>query len=409
MAEPIDRATLQRIRVSNANRVQFLAGTFVIVFGVSVLVDAIHMGTLVHHRFMLGGQVGGSFGVFALTRWTSLGRRHAAAVWGIGSAIVSAFGALHLAHFGAFDGPYFYGIYTNPPLFIAILMPLGPRVLTTAGGVVLYCVVYAAARPGLFSHPMAHIPVMYLLSIVGLCIALGHYVYGLQLGSFRRLAMMESATAALQAQLFAQPDSLEVRHHVARQLHDDMAQLLLGARLQLDGWARQRGSDDVTVQLGLVLDELARRAQKMLSELRAPLPNGSFPDELERLRLEYVRLGLAVELVLDDDLRLLGADRETVDAVLGAAREALTNALRHGPATEATLSIQLDEPLVRLLVVDNGRGTVTRLREGNGLRGMRERAERLGGTVDICDTEIGLQLTMTVPRHPRHSSTASGS
>ena len=84
--------------------------------------------------------------------------------------------------------------------------------------------------------------------------------------------------------------------------------------------------------------------------------------------------------------------RETVLAL--ALREAVTNIVRHAQATECHLSLRRAEGLYRLSVQDNGRHATSR--EGNGLRGMRERVEALGGQLSLA-RENGTHLLIELP------------
>jgi two-component system sensor histidine kinase DesK len=83
---------------------------------------------------------------------------------------------------------------------------------------------------------------------------------------------------------------------------------------------------------------------------------------------------------------------------VGCAREALTNAIRHARASEATISLHTDVDSVTLSVLDNGGGTITTVREGNGLKGIRERVTNVGGQVVLSDYADGLRLTVVIPR-----------
>jgi two-component system, NarL family, sensor histidine kinase DesK len=77
-----------------------------------------------------------------------------------------------------------------------------------------------------------------------------------------------------------------------------------------------------------------------------------------------------------------------------AVREAVTNVVRHAQARTCHLRLEQQNGSFRLEIVDDGRGGP--VGEGNGLRGMRERVEMLGGTLDH-DTHAGTRLTITLP------------
>ena len=77
-----------------------------------------------------------------------------------------------------------------------------------------------------------------------------------------------------------------------------------------------------------------------------------------------------------------------------AVREAVTNVVRHAHAHTCTLRLEQRNGSCHLEIKDDGRGGSQN--EGNGLRGMRERVEMLGGTLHR-DSHAGTRLTITVP------------
>jgi two-component system, NarL family, sensor histidine kinase DesK len=77
-----------------------------------------------------------------------------------------------------------------------------------------------------------------------------------------------------------------------------------------------------------------------------------------------------------------------------AVREAVTNVVRHAQARTCSLRLEQRNGSCRLEIEDDGRGGSPG--EGNGLRGMRERVEMLGGTLHR-DSHAGTRLTITLP------------
>jgi len=95
----------------------------------------------------------------------------------------------------------------------------------------------------------------------------------------------------------------------------------------------------------------------------------------------------------------LRAAEETVLAL--SLREAVTNIVRHARATTCTLRFHIEDGHHRLTIEDNGQHTATR--EGNGLRGMRERVEALGGRLSL-DRTTGTRLLIALPAHAEGSA-----
>ena len=396
--EQMARIIELRVLAANRARAQFLGCAFAVTFALAALGDLASMGTLRHHGFMLG-QLVIALAVVAIIRWIGVGQRHGALIFVIGMAMVSVSGAAHLAQFGGLDGPHFYGVYTAAPILIPIFMPTWGRIAGTLATVGGFVVVYAVLRPELLAHPMAHIPATYLLTICGISVATGRYVQRLEERSFADVARLEAAAIVLDGQLLAlERHPAQLRHEIARQLHDDVAQLITGARLQLDGWSQRRAKDEAVTRLSELLDELAGRARRMLESLRTPSEPAALDRELERLREEYAQLGLAIDVVIDQDAADPQLELAYIEVLVASAREALTNAVRHGGAREATLAVTIAARRLALEVWDDGGGRVADVREGYGLLGIRERVEGVGGSVRLDDYDAGLRLTISVPR-----------
>ncbi len=200
------------------------------------------------------------------------------------------------------------------------------------------------------------------------------------------------------------------RARVSRDLHDDVGQaltsVLLGLRLVescLDSGetalndARRR-TDDVRA---LVADALLRTRQ-MASDLRPTVLDdvGLLP-ALERLAQDMtVRGDTTVALAAHG----FGEDRLPPDietVVFRVVQEALTNVTRHSGAATASITVIVAEGRVRAVVEDDGSGFDTdAARTGGqlGLRGMAERADLAGGTVQLSSAPgVGTTLVLEVP------------
>jgi two-component system sensor histidine kinase DesK len=77
-----------------------------------------------------------------------------------------------------------------------------------------------------------------------------------------------------------------------------------------------------------------------------------------------------------------------------ALREAVTNIVRHAQASQCQMRFSMQDGHYSLTVEDDGRGNIRQ--EGNGLRGMRERIEALGGHFTI-DGKQGTRLSIDLP------------
>jgi two-component system sensor histidine kinase DesK len=181
------------------------------------------------------------------------------------------------------------------------------------------------------------------------------------------------------------------RERIARDLHD-----LLGHTLSLIVLKSELAGKLLDVDLARARQEirdLEQVSRNALSEVRQAVRGyrgGSLSAELARARATLETAGVAVEC--EPATFTL---RQPLDNVLALAlREGVTNIVRHARATRCTIRVHLDDGLCALQISDNGCGGSER--EGSGLRGMRERAEALGGTVQR-EISNGSTLIVSVP------------
>jgi signal transduction histidine kinase len=108
---------------------------------------------------------------------------------------------------------------------------------------------------------------------------------------------------------------------------------------------------------------------------------------------------LSVRLNLADGAPVLPQALD--EALLAVAREAMTNAVKHGEATTIEVDLQFGPETVRLRIRDNGCGfdPATPVDRGHfGLHGMRERLEAVGGRLDVrCPAGLGTDLEIQAP------------
>ena len=103
-----------------------------------------------------------------------------------------------------------------------------------------------------------------------------------------------------------------------------------------------------------------------------------------------------IELAFDGDVGL--ADPARAHAVLRAVQEIITNAIRHSGAANLKMQVRADGDQIDLHAEDDGQG-VYEIRPGYGLRGLRERAEELGGTLTHSSARgRGFQVHLRIPR-----------
>lgn len=197
------------------------------------------------------------------------------------------------------------------------------------------------------------------------------------------------------------------RTRLSRELHDSVTQSLYSATLYAEAAARLLAAGDSATAAGH-LRELRTTAQEALREMRLLifelnppiLEKGGLAGALQ-MRLDAVeaRGGMPVAFEVDGAEHLTPAVRQELYQV---AQEALNNVLKHARAQHVRLRLEFRENATRLEVSDDGIGFDPRqAREGGGLglRGMKERVQRIGGTLRIRSSPGGgTSVLVRVPR-----------
>jgi signal transduction histidine kinase len=179
----------------------------------------------------------------------------------------------------------------------------------------------------------------------------------------------------------AERSVLEERRRIARDLHDGLAQDLAFITAQTRALGRAADAPPR-------LERIASAAERALDDSRAAIAaltrrlDEPLDEALARSAHEIAeRCGIRVELGLEPDIDVPPAMREALARIV---REATSNAARHGGAQRVTVGLTREDGL-RLTVSDDGAGfdPESKYRAGFGLISMRERAEALGGRLNL--------------------------
>jgi signal transduction histidine kinase len=183
----------------------------------------------------------------------------------------------------------------------------------------------------------------------------------------------------LALRMFAAID--EERSRIARDLHDDQAQLLAAAKIALDGPPKAARSIFRQVE-----EELRRKTR----ELRpASIGNASLDHAIEREFGRLNRAGVKANFVhLDNGGAAEKISRPVQQLCFQVVREALSNVIRHARAKSVQVTIESNHAATRVSISDDGRGIDHGKGEGTGLTGVRERLELMGGTL-IVESRAG--------------------
>lgn len=192
--------------------------------------------------------------------------------------------------------------------------------------------------------------------------------------------------------LLAETARDQERLRLSRELHDVSGHKLTALKLNLRRVQGAPGDEALTACVQLA-DELLEDLRAVVRQLRGSdgLELGA---ALQRLADPLPRP--SVEFSVDPAARVPRADQ--AEALLRVAQEALTNAARHGPARRAWVTLRRDAGRLELQVDDDGRVLRWPPATGNGLRGMRERLEALGGELHLEQApQGGLRVRASLP------------
>lgn len=185
----------------------------------------------------------------------------------------------------------------------------------------------------------------------------------------------------------------EEREQLLQDLHDGLGSNLASARILLEGQTLP------ATQVRELIDDCIDDMRLLID---ASGPQAQLADALGSLRYRITqRLGSApmqVQWALDlADLPPLPAASGL--QLLRLVQEALTNALRHSGGQHIQVSARYDSDTERLhlTVADNGQGLRAGAREGRGLGNMRQRAARVGASLQFHSDEAGTQVVVVLP------------
>ena len=182
------------------------------------------------------------------------------------------------------------------------------------------------------------------------------------------------------------------RERIARDLHDVLGHTLsvITLKSELAGKLIDRDPQRAGKEIREV-EEISRQALSDVRDAIRGYRSKGLVAELAQAKSTLETAGVAVRYDASTTVKL-PAMQESVLTM--AVREAVTNVVRHAQARTCTLRLEQRNGSCHLEIQDDGRGGFQN--EGNGLRGMRERVEMLGGTL-TRDSLAGTKLAITVP------------
>jgi signal transduction histidine kinase len=204
----------------------------------------------------------------------------------------------------------------------------------------------------------------------------------------------------------------EERAHIAREIHDELGQVLTGLKMEV-GWLAKRLKERVLIEktdsMGKLIDSTVQTVRKIATGLR--------PEMLDDMGLiaavgwqakEFQkRTGIRCRTALPPEG--LKVDIDVATTMFRIFQEILTNVARHARATRVDIALEVGEARVALDVADNGVGIPegeVNGRKSLGLLGMHERALLFGGEVKIAGvvghgTRVSVAIPLGAPKEAK--------
>ena len=199
------------------------------------------------------------------------------------------------------------------------------------------------------------------------------------------------------------------RRRIARELHDSTSQLLAAlsinlSRLRDTGLDPERRKEALSETIDLAA-ACSTEIRTVTYLLHPPLLDvvgltGALAAYIQGFKH---RTGIEVEIKISPDFHRLDSEMEAT--LFRIVQEGLANVHKHSGSPVALIRLEQDSREVRLMLQDRGHGLPEALQPqgkgfvgfGVGIMGMRERAEQLGGRLELASNDAGTRLTVTLP------------
>lgn len=327
-----------------------------------------------------------------------------------------AYTAYFSAPLGGVDQPWLHAVMLTPVLAIGFYLDLWPRILVTLSFPAVFMAAHILGRPETFSDQRLLVVAENTLYSGFVSIGAGALLTYVTRTSHRQQELLESLNLHLErkveqrtAELLrlseSRDDILErERARVAKDLHDDLGQLLASLKLNL----HMLKNDLPTGANASVIDQMQQTLSSVIQLLRDIIQNlqpvwrldSGLCWALERLA-EQINGSGGPEVQLEvrgDDTQL---DPKIVLPVYRVVSEAITNALKHAEASKIIVHVEIGEQNCEILVIDDGKGITSENRDsGTGLMNMRERIQRIGGRFGLVSQAGGTSIHVIVPLRP---------
>lgn len=185
------------------------------------------------------------------------------------------------------------------------------------------------------------------------------------------------------------------RKHIAREIHDELGQVLTALRMDMSLLGMQFGSlapalASKVSDMKVLVDRAIQGVRDVATNLRPTALDMGLIPALAWLCSEFTRQ-TTIACTLHTQEETIALDETRAVGVFRIVQESLTNITRYAHASQVDIALQLHDDALSVEVRDNGLGfdlAAVAARKSFGLLGMRERAMAMGGQLDVA-TAVG--------------------
>lgn len=194
------------------------------------------------------------------------------------------------------------------------------------------------------------------------------------------------------------------RADIAREIHDDIGGALAAVKLDLAWVGRHAQDEELQRHVASAMEMLQHAlgaSQRIMLNLRPPILDQGLVAAVQWLASSFERR-TGTPVVVRRSSEVIEVSRELQLVAYRTAQEALTNVSKHAHATAVNIDLSDREGVLTLEVNDNGQGmSAQALRKAKsfGLLGLRERAAKVDGWLDISTSPRGTSVILSVPLH----------
>ncbi len=194
----------------------------------------------------------------------------------------------------------------------------------------------------------------------------------------------------------------EERTAVSREIHDDIGGALAAVKFDLS-WIARRSTDDAVIervhQATGTLQQALDASQRIMLSLRPAILDEGLVPALQWL-VNSFRKRTEADVVFRCDKDALNLASEIQSVAFSVVREALTNVVKHAQAHKVVVDVSDQEGVLTVEVSDDGVGLAPKALAKTtsfGILGLRERAQSIGGWLDVSSSGPGVSVILTVP------------